>query len=109
VIQWRNIASLFGRTRAQSLEADIRRTQAYQSVFRGSPTREDQEIVLSDLRSFTGFDKVSPASVSGEMLRQAEGKREAFARIWQHLSLSPADVLALENAARQDSALTDAI
>lgn len=78
-------------------------SRAYQEVFRGSPDRNQQQMVLADLAAATGFYRVSPASANSTELAYREGQRAAFAHIFGHLSLSPDDMGALENAARHEA------
>lgn len=86
------------------MAAEARRTEAYRAVFRGSPSREDQEIVLADLQARASWNQVFHPSTPDAELRQAEGRRELYAYIYNHLSLAPNDVEALNNAARRESA-----
>ena len=101
--QWRSIVSMFGKQKARSVEAQVRLTQAYRAVFTGHPLPEDQSIVLADLASHSGFSRVSSSDVSSDALRHKEGMRELYSHIFRHITLSPADVLSLENAARYES------
>lgn len=78
-------------------------SRAYRAVFRGSPDREQQEMVLADLAAQCGFYQASPEDVNPTALAYREGKRAAFAEIFGHLSLGPDDMTALENAARREA------
>jgi hypothetical protein len=101
---WRSIVTIFGRHKARGYAAHVRLTHAYRAVFTGSPTPEDQQIVLTDLHSKSGFSRVSSPHTSADALRQQEGMRELYSHIFSQISLSPADVSSLENAARYESA-----
>ena len=83
--------------------AQQRLVDAYRKVFTGHGSKEDAEIVLSDLGVHTGFYQVMPADVTAEQLRFREGQRDAFARILSCLRMSEAELLALEEAARLES------
>lgn len=81
---------------------------AYQRVFRGMPSSEDQEIVLADLANASSWRKVCPSSVSNDELRYVEGARSLFSRVFAFLSLNDADVRALEEAARHEAVADEA-
>lgn len=74
---------------------------AYRSLF--ADGREDAEMVLADLAAFCGFYGVMSGGASVEDLNHAEGRRAAFARIFHFLSLSGAQLAALEEAARLEA------
>lgn len=101
---WRSISTLFPDSRA-SYQKEYRLKQAYDQVFTGSPSKEDQELVLADLAFHSGFAMVSPPTVSDVELRHNEGKRALFARIRAFLNLSQSDDMALENAARREAVM----
>lgn len=102
---WRSVSQLFQDRRA-SVQKTKRLHDAYRRVFQGSPSEEDQEIVLADLAYYAGFSMVSiPDHTSDAQLRHNEGKRDLFARIRAHLNVSHEDELALENAARREAAV----
>jgi hypothetical protein len=97
---WHRLTHKFSR---KQLEGQLALTRAYQAVFRGSPDRVQQEMVLADLAAHSGFYQVSPHDVSSSSLAYREGRRSLFGVITGHLSLSPDDVLAIENAARHEA------
>lgn len=101
--RWRSIVAIYGKLKARSFEAQLHTSQAYRRVFRGSPSPEDQAIVLADLASKSGFYRVSSSEASNSALRQQEGMRELYSHIHRHLSLAPEDIASLENAARLES------
>lgn len=94
------------RARLQALvgeeQAVARLTRAYQSVF--ATGREDAELVLADLAEHCGFYKVAARGSDSGTIHYDEGKRAAFARIWSFLTLTDAELAALESAARNESA-----
>jgi len=98
--RWRSLVTVFeGFSRTG--RARLRLAQAYQAVFRGSPSAEDQELVLADILAKSGFNVVCDPSTPDSELRQMEGRRQLYAEtLYSHLTLAPADLLALENAAR---------
>jgi len=84
-------------------EGQLVLSRAYRAVFRGSPDKQQQEIVLADLAAKCGFYLVSPEDTDKTVLAYREGKRAAFAEIYGHISLAPEDMTALENAARRET------
>jgi hypothetical protein len=101
---WRSLSRLFpDRSASSRHQKELRLTEAYNAVFRGKPSHEDQELVLADLAYQSGFSMVSHPSISDQELRHNEGKRFLFAQIWARLTLSHADKMALENAARLEA------
>lgn len=87
------------------LEAEARIAVAYQRVFTGTATGEDQGIVLVDLANFTGFYRVTPPEGGDrDTIVFNEGMRAAYGRIFQYLRMSDTEVMALETAARQTAA-----
>ena len=104
MIRWSSIASMFRPGSRRGPEAEQRCQQAYHAVFRGSPTRQDQEIVMADLASYTGFFKFYPKDVSGGALRYTEGRRSVYGRIHGHLTMTDEQHTALQQAARAEAA-----
>lgn len=101
---WAALSDRFPGRKRRSYEAALRLSQAYRAVFNGQPSREQQQIVLTDLHAQCGFTQVSPSNVASGELRYREGMRAAYALIHAHLTLSPDDVAAIENAARRENA-----
>jgi hypothetical protein len=83
-------------------DADARLIAAYRSVF--AEGREDVEIVLADMAEHTGFYKVAERGADSDIMIYDEGRRSAFARVWSFLTLTDAQLAALESAARNESA-----
>ncbi len=102
---WRSLSRLFPWLKSRSTEASLRLTQAYMAVFSGKATREDAEVVLADLANYSGFYRTSPADTPSDVLRYQEGMRAVYGYVYSHLNLSPSDISALENAARQEAAV----
>lgn len=95
-------------------QAQLRRTQAYQRVFgEGAPTRDDKDIVLSDLLKATGFFR--PPSYAEWMAKTKTpqgfelhcalqaARAEPMRHIMGFLNLSDDDMLALERAVREEA------
>lgn len=101
--RWRSLVTMYGKNKARSVEAQLHLSQSYRRVFRGSPSPDDQAIVLADLASKSGFYRVSSSYVSNDALRHQEGMRDLYSHIFRHLSLAPEDIASLENAARLES------
>ncbi len=98
--RWRSLVTQFSFPKSRSQKAQVELTKAYREVFTGRPDKAQQELVLADLMAKSGWNRVSPPTMSSEQLWHREGKRTFFAVIFGHLSLADEDVRALENAAR---------
>jgi hypothetical protein len=93
------------RRPASRLEAEARIALAYQRVFTGAPSADDQGIVLVDFANFTGFYRVTPPEGGDrDTIVFNEGMRTAYGRIFQYLRMSDVEILSLEVAARQTAA-----
>lgn len=98
----KTIANLFSPQQAAT--AQDRLVVAYTSVFSGAGSKEDAEIVLSDLAAFTGFLNVSSPVMSEAQLRFAEGQRSVAARILALAGTSPAALHQLAHAVQAEVA-----
>lgn len=103
-MNWRSIWQHYPRAE-QVYQREQRLTEAYRSVFTGHPSKNDQELVLTNLAYLTGFSMVSGPEVSDAELRTNEGKRTVFALIRSRINLSAQDLDALELAARREAAM----
>ncbi len=104
---WQSLSRKFG-IRTKSMLAQYELGEAYRRVFKGNPSRADQETVLADLAAKMGWNQVTaPGVASNEQLWFNEGKRASFAFIFAQLSLSGDDVVALENAVRHEAAAAE--
>lgn len=103
--KWASLLSMVGADKYFTMRGRLALTLAYREVFRGKPTKEQQQMVLADLMAKSGWNQVS-SGVSSEELWRREGMRSFFGVIFGHLSLAPNDVFELENAARLEAALT---
>ena len=81
------------------MAVELALTGAFRRVFHGSPSREDQEVVLAELLSFSGFTRVSSDDTPASTLMYREGRRQLYSRIFGFLALSSTDIRALEIAA----------
>lgn len=71
------------------------RINAYRRVFKeGTPSREDREIVLSDLEQFCRYNQ-SAYTDSERLTNLLLGRQEVALRIHEHLRLSVDDMLTL--------------
>lgn len=95
---------LFREHRASPAEAEVRLALAYQRTFMGSPTNEDQELVLVDLADFSGFYRVTPLDGGRDQIVFNEGLRALYGRIFRYLRMSDQERQALEAAARETAA-----
>lgn len=90
-------------------EAEHRIGQAYQAVFLGQPTKDDQEIVLMDLANYTGFYRVTGPGGTPDQMPFDNGKRAAFGRVFRFLRMSNDEFASLEAAARETAVLAMAL
>lgn len=104
---WTTITSLIGRGKSFLYRREERLGAAYRAVFTGSPSEEDQQLVLVDLQRASGFNQYLGADVPDTVLRYQEGMRALYGRIFSYLNLAHEDVEALETAARKEAALFD--
>lgn len=103
MIGWHSIANKFPAGKRRQSAAELRLVSAYQQVFQGNPTREDQEIVLADLARYTGFLMFHAKEATDADLRYGEGMRSVFGHIHGHLSLTPEQREGLFRAARAEA------
>lgn len=96
---WRNRARVERATDAA--QADLRLINAYRSLF--ATGREDAEMVLADLAAFCGFYQVEAGGADGAELNHHAGRRAAFGRIFNFLSLSDEQLAAMEQASRDEA------
>src|SRR5262245_26409068 len=107
---YRNLVRrLFQEHQASPAEAELRLAAAYQRTFMGSPTNEDQELVLVDLADFSGFYRVTAPQSGSDQVFFNEGLRALYGRIFRYLRMSDAERQALETAARETAAARQAL
>lgn len=92
-----------GDRRSEEAQEKLRR--AYQSVFSGKPTKQEQEVVLSDLFSFGDLFTVA---LPEENLSLREGRRQLAYRVFRFLELADAERTAIAVAAITESLVSDA-
>ncbi|MCP4538942.1 MAG: hypothetical protein GY832_17545 [Chloroflexi bacterium] len=85
-------------------EAEQRLRQSYRAVFRGKPTVQDQEVVLSDLFSFGDLFTVAAPD---EDLVMREGRRQLAYRIFRLLDLEEAERTAMAVVAVEETLVSD--
>ncbi len=99
----RHWARISRRLPKKSVEANFQLGNAYRSVFRDGSAESQQ--VLADLAARCGWNQITdPRTASDKEIWFAEGKRAAFGELFAHLSLSPADIAAFDNAVRHEAA-----
>jgi hypothetical protein len=62
-------------------DKDLRRAQAYAAVFGGNATREDVEIVLTDLAAYSGFYQPQAPDLGNATRHYMAGRASIFAWI----------------------------
>lgn len=90
-------------------EAELRLTLAFQRVFRGSPSSEDQELVLLHLADSSGFYRATAPELGRDVLLFNEGARALYGRIFRYLRMSGDEINELETAARELAAQRQAL
>lgn len=103
-MMWKSLTSLVPEFKTNPLAAEVILTEAYNAVFLGSPSKDQQSIVLADMLAKSGFAQVSDEDVTASVLQYREGRRRAFSDVFAYISLSPSDRDALHNAARREAA-----
>lgn len=108
-LTWMSLGLLFPRGKRRGLQAEVRLGDGYRRVFlQGGDSAEDRELVLADLARASGFYRVTPAAgADTKQLWQREGMRMLYAEIQQHLTVTGADLHALEVAARREAAIDE--
>lgn len=93
------------RWNVHSKEAMHTLTGAYRRTFlQGSASTEEKQMVLADLGARCGWNQITLPETAEQRIWYNEGQRAAYSRIFAHLSLSPADIAALEHAIRSEAA-----
>lgn len=97
---WRTVAS---DRETHPVRAEHELTQAYQMIF--CRNNENAEIVAADLAAFCGFYQVEPpgSDLTPYQAGYTNGLRAAFGRLFHFLSLTAAQLEALEKAAREEN------
>lgn len=83
--------------------------EAYYNVFlsKGAASVEDQEMVLADILTQSGFSRFSEPPTTNEALWFQEGKRALYGHIKSFLTMSDENIEALEVAAREEAATNE--
>ncbi len=103
--QMKSLSKWFRPGQRRSVEAESKLKRAYQSVFKGKPTKQEQEVVLSDLFSFGDLFTVA---FPDEDLLLREGRRQMAYRILRFLELEDAERTATAVAAVTETLVSDA-
>ncbi|NQW01670.1 MAG: hypothetical protein HQ483_18345 [Rhodospirillales bacterium] len=100
-----SLSNWFKPGERRSAEAEQKLRRAYQAVFLGKPSKQDQEVVLSDLLSFGDLFSVA---LPDEDLRLREGRRQLAYRLFRFLELAEAERRATAVAAITETLVSDA-
>lgn len=101
----RSLSDLFPFGQRRHRDARDRLEGAYKATFTGRGSKEDAEIVLSDLLAFSGLFDVSDDLAA---LPMREGRRQMAYRILRFLDLSHVEKRAMAEAAARESFVNDA-
>lgn len=81
--------------------------KAYIATFSGQATKEQAEVVLTDLARETEFYSVAPEHATGEVRAYKDGKRAAFAYVFAMIRKTDAEIRYFEEAARKEQLAFD--
>lgn len=101
-MSWVSLASQYSRGRRRGMEAVETLANAYNNVFMGNPTKNEQQIVLADLECESGFVQVVEPG-PGVSLDYETGKRFMFGRIFRFLKMTTEEHDELHKAARAEA------
>jgi hypothetical protein len=96
-----SIRELYGPATGEpedTAKRQMRLAEAYEALFGGRGSKEDAEIVLTDLAFESGFFFVDDGGATDAQLRHDSGRRFLFGRIARLMNLSPAEIAALQRA-----------
>ena len=88
---------------ARTPKKELELVRAYRNTFVGNATKEEAQRVLNDLAEVSNYYKVSPVDLPAEQVKFVEGGRRVFERIVTCLRMSGAELVRLEEAARQQA------
>lgn len=77
---------------------EARTASAYQALFDGNGSREDAEIVLTDLMMTSRWNEVLPEGADDAALQRHNGGRAVFGRVVYMMNVSGDVLAALEGA-----------
>lgn len=100
---WSWLSAKFVPGHRRSLEARADLASAYQHVFTGTATREQAQIVLTDLMNFSGWQRVNGHGISPDDRAVSDGMRAVYGRIHRFLRMTEEERSALETAARHEA------
>lgn len=81
--------------------------EAYVNLFNGTGSKEDAELVLSDLARTTGYFHTDTEDDSDAVLRFRAGQRSVFGRVMQFLDMPEEGVRELAEAVRLEDATSE--
>lgn len=90
-----------GKRRTPSVKQRL--LEAYTALFVGHGSKEDAQMVLTDLATFSGFFQVAPPGTGSDALQYAEGQRSVFGHIFGNLNLPNEEREALYRAALSEA------
>lgn len=83
---------------ASQQQVDVRLHGAYEAFLNGRPSKEDCEIILVDLASFSGYYNTTPQEMPAHELKYVEGMRAAVGRIFRLANMPFKELQALQAA-----------
>lgn len=82
-------------------EAKQRLQHAYDALFAGRGSKQDADIVLADLRSWTGFNTTHQHVVLPDQLQYESGRRAVYGYIDSFINATDEERNALDRAVRE--------
>lgn len=101
-----SLSTIFPAGWRRRQQARVRLVAAYRNLFAGAGSREDADLVLSDLAAKSGFYTVTGPKDSADAVRFAEGQRAVFKRIAGMLAMPETGLRELQEAAYQEAITT---
>lgn len=97
---------IFPAGQRRTAKRDVRLHEAWAAFRAGSASREDAELVLSDLAEFSEYFYVADSTATGDQLMRREGRREVMARILFLLDLPASFMTEVRQAALDELLVT---
>lgn len=99
----KSISDGLPKGRRRGAQATDKMAGAYRAVFSANGTKQDVEIVLSDLATFSGFYQVGAPDTADGARAWYDGQRSVFGHILRFLRMSETELHELEEAARMEA------
>lgn len=102
-MKWASVAARWAAGFRRGARAREQLAEAYRDVFAGRGDRTKAQIVLADLANEAGFHRALGPGFDALDRAWHDGAKASFARIVSFLGMEPAEVEALQTAARREA------